>query len=54
MIDVQFCGDVTIKGNDFSKWKPDAEISVHDCVKVENDSDLPITDKPNPYRERNW
>lgn len=54
VIDVQFCGDVTIKGNDFSKWKPDAEISVHDCVKVENDSDLPITDKPNPYRERNW
>lgn len=54
VIDVQFCGDVTIKGNDFSKWKPDAEISIHDCVKVENDSDLPITDKPNPYRERNW
>ena len=54
VIDVQFCGDVTIKGNDFSKWKPDAEISIHDCVKVLNDSDLPITDKPNPYRERNW
>ena len=54
VIDVQFCGDVTIKDNDFSKWKPDAEISIHDCVKVLNDSDLPITDKPNPYRERNW
>ena len=54
VIDVQFCGDVTIKGNDFSKWKPDAEISIHDCVKVLNDSDLPVIDKPNPYRERNW
>ena len=54
VIDVQFCGDVTIKDNDFSKWKPDAEISVHDCVKVENDSGLPVIDKPNPYRERNW
>ena len=54
VIDVQFCGDVTIKGNDFSKWKPDAEISIHDCVKVENDSGLPVIDKPNPYRERNW
>lgn len=54
VIDVQFCGDVTIKGNDFSKWKPDTEISIHDCVKVENDSGLPVIDKPNPYRERNW
>ena len=54
VIDVQLCGDVTIKGNDFSKWKPDAEISVHDCVKVLNDSGLPVIDKPNPYRERNW
>ena len=54
VIDVQFCGDVTIKDNDFSKWKPDAEISIHDCVKVENDSGLPVIDKPNPYRERNW
>lgn len=54
VIDVQLCGDVTIKGNDFSKWKPDAEISIHDCVKVENDSGLPVIDKPNPYRERNW
>lgn len=54
VIDVQFCGDVTIKDNDFSKWKPDAEISIHDCVKVLNDSGLPVIDKPNPYRERNW
>lgn len=54
VIDVQFCGDVTIEDNDFSKWKPDAEISIHDCVKVENDSGLPVIDKPNPYRERNW
>ncbi len=54
VIDVQFCGEVTIKDNDFSKWKPDAEISIHDCVKVENDSGLPVIDKPNPYRERNW
>lgn len=54
VIDVQFCGDVTIKDNDFSKWKQDAEISIHDCVKVLNDSGLPVIDKPNPYRERNW
>ncbi len=54
VIDVQFCDEVTIKGNDFVRWKPDAEISIHDCVKVENDSALPVTDKPNPYRERKW
>lgn len=54
VIDVQFCGDVNISGNDFSKWKSDAQISIHECTVVENDSDLPLRDKPNPYRERNW
>lgn len=54
VIDVQFCGDVTIKGNDFGRWKPDAEISVRECVNVADDSGLPVVDKPNPYREREW
>lgn len=49
VIDLQFCGDVIIKNNDFSRWKPDATISIHECLDVENDSKLPTVDSPNPY-----
>lgn len=49
VIDVQYCGKVTISGNDFSRWKPDAVISVHECLEVEDDSGLEIVDRPNPY-----
>lgn len=49
VIDVQYCGKVTIFGNDFSRWKPDAVISVHECLKVEDDSGLETVDRPNPY-----
>lgn len=31
-IDVEYCGNVTISGNDFSGWKKDACINVHDCI----------------------
>lgn len=49
VIDLQYCGNVVISGNDFSKWKPDATISVHECQKVRKDSPLPTVDSPNPY-----
>ena len=49
VIDVQYCGDVEIRGNDFSGWQQDATISIHDCRKVGNDAPLPVVDSPNPY-----
>lgn len=49
VIDVQYCGDVKIVGNDFSKWEKDATISIHNCVEVENDSDVEVVDSPNPF-----
>ena len=49
VIDVQYCGKVTISGNDFSRWKPDAVISVHECLEVEDDSGLETVDRPNPF-----
>ena len=49
VIDVQYCGDVEIRGNDFSGWQQDATISIHDCRKVGNDAPLPVVDNPNPY-----
>ena len=49
VIDVQFCGDVEIVGNDFSKWKKDATLSIHNCVEVVNDSDIEVVDSPNPF-----
>lgn len=49
VIDLQYCGNVTISGNDFSQWKPDATISVHNCLNIENDSTLPVVDSPNPF-----
>lgn len=49
-IDVLNCGKVTIRGNDFSRWKKDAYISVHDCLETDIEADgLEIKDKPNPY-----
>lgn len=49
VIDVQYCGNVRIKGNDFSRWQQDATISIHDCMSVDNDAPLPVVDNPNPY-----
>lgn len=50
VIDVQYCGDVILEGNDFSRWKKDATFSIHDCVNVETgDCGLEIVDRPNPY-----
>ena len=50
VIDMQYCGDVTIEGNDFSQWQPDATISLHNCLEVKNDcSTLPTVNNPNPF-----
>lgn len=49
VIDIQYCGDVDIVGNDFSRWQKDATISIHNCVEVENDSPIEVVDSPNPY-----
>ena len=49
VIDVQFCGEVNITGNDFSLWQPDATISIHNCVKVNDQSGIKVVDSPNPY-----
>ncbi len=49
VIDIQYCGDVDIMGNDFSRWQKDATISIHNCVEVENDSPIEVVDSPNPY-----
>ena len=49
-IDVLNCGKVTIRDNDFSGWKKDAYISVHDCTETDIKADgLKIKDKPNPH-----
>lgn len=49
-IDVQDCGTVVVRNNDFTRWKPDASISIHDCADVEmDDTGLEVTDRPNPY-----
>ncbi len=53
VVDVQFCGDVNITGNDFSGWKKDATISIHNCVKVNDQSGVKVVDKPNPYFFKN-
>lgn len=49
VIDVQYCGDVEITGNNFTQWQPDATISIHNCVEVKNDSDVKVVDEPNPF-----
>ena len=49
VIDVQYCKDVEILGNDFSKWKKDATISIHNCVEVNCDADVKVVDSPNPF-----
>lgn len=49
VIDVQYCKDVEIIGNDFSKWKKDATISIHNCVEVNCDADVKVVDSPNPF-----
>ena len=50
IIDAQFCGHVEISGNDFSEWRPDARISIHNCVEVTiEDCPFEVTDCPNPY-----
>lgn len=49
VIDVQYCGDVDITGNDFTQWQKDATISIHNCVEVKNDSSVKVVDEPNPF-----
>ena len=50
VVDVQNCGTVTMSGNNFSRWKKDATVSIHDCVNVDvGDCALEIVDRPNPY-----
>ena len=49
VIDILYCGDVDITGNDFSQWQKDATISIHNCVEVENDSPVEVVDSPNPF-----
>ncbi len=49
VIDVQYCGKVNITGNDFTLWKPDATISIHNCMEVNDQSGEKVVDSPNPY-----
>jgi hypothetical protein len=50
VIDAQFCGNVAIVGNDFSNWRKDAFISIHECGECSiSDCDLEVKDSPNPY-----
>lgn len=49
VIDIQYCGDVNISDNDFTLWKPDATISIHNCLNVKNDAPLKVVDSPNPF-----
>lgn len=49
VIDIQYCGDVDITGNDFTLWKPEATISIHNCQDVKNDAPLKVVDSPNPF-----
>lgn len=49
VIDLQNCGRVVIRGNDFSLWQKDATISIHDCEAVDSDASLPVIDRPNPF-----
>ncbi len=49
VIDVQYCGKVNITGNDFSLWKPDATISIHNCLEINDESGEKVVDSPNPY-----
>lgn len=49
-IDVLNCGNVTIRDNDFSGWKKNAYISLHECRNADiSAGKLEITDRPNPY-----
>lgn len=49
-IDVQYCGNVVLEGNDFSGWKKNATLSIHDCVNADvGDCSLEVVDRPNPY-----
>lgn len=50
VIDLQYCGKVTLEGNDFSQWREGATISSHNCVELNHDDSLlELVDKPNPY-----
>lgn len=49
VIDIQYCGDVDITGNDFTLWKPGATISIHNCQDVKNGAPLKVVDSPNPF-----
>ena len=51
-IDLQSCGEVKITGNDFSQWRKNATVSLHNCPEVNDDSGLKVVDCPNPYFER--
>lgn len=53
VVDLLYCGNVTVEGNDFSEWKPDAVISLHNCMDVSDLSGLEAVDEPNPYFYKN-
>lgn len=54
LIDVQYCDSLIVEGNDFSKWKDNAEISIHNCVhNCVSDEKLRLTDNPNTYYYEN-
>lgn len=53
-IDLQYCGQVEIQGNDFSRWRENATISAHSCRQLDCDCDsLPLIDRPNPFFYQN-
>lgn len=49
VIDLQYCGNVEISGNDLSSWKADATVSIHKCDELNSDITIPIVDSPNPF-----
>lgn len=51
VIDLQYCGKVVVRDNDFSAWpQENTFVSVHDCVPetLEIETPFPVRDEPNP------
>ena len=52
-IDVQYCGLITIDGNDFRRWNDPASVSIHHCEVAKIEHGFKITDHPNPFFYQN-
>lgn len=50
VVDVQFCNNIIIERNDFSRWSPDATISIVNCANPTIDNGaLLIVENPNKF-----